>query len=96
MRKLYTWITLTLTLLVVLILTMTVMAQTGSDYDLSWWTVDGGGGTSSGGLFSLSGTSGKPDAGFLSGGIYTLNGGFWGSGEITTPEYTLFLPLILR
>jgi hypothetical protein len=96
MKKLHTWITMPLTLLVVLILTVTVMAQTGGDYDLYWWTVDGGGGTSSGGIFSLSGTAGQPDAGLLSGGVYTVGGGFWGGEEITTPEYDLFLPLILR
>ena len=52
MRKLYTWITLLLTLLVILILIMTALAQTDGIYDLSWWTVDGGGGTSSGDQYS--------------------------------------------
>lgn len=96
MRKLHIWITFLLTLSVILILTATALAQTGGDYDLSWWTVDGGGGTSSGGLFSLSGTAGQSDAGLLSGGVYTLGGGFWGGGAVTTPTYDIFLPLILR
>jgi hypothetical protein len=47
-------------------------------FDLSWHTVDGGGGASSGGSFQLAGTIGQPDAGAaLSGGAFTLVGGFW-------------------
>ncbi len=52
-------------------------AAVGEDFDLSWNTVDGGGGTSSGGDFVLRGTIGQPDAGDLSGGDFTLRGGFW-------------------
>ena len=48
-----------------------------AQYSLSWNTVDCGGGTSSGGVFSLTGTAGQPDAGTLAGGTYTLGGGFW-------------------
>jgi hypothetical protein len=53
----------------------TLQAQT---YSIDWYTVDGGGGTSTGGVYSVSGTIGQPDAGHLSGGNYTLDGGFWG------------------
>ena len=52
-------------------------AAAGADFDLTWHTVDGGGGTSSGGDFVLRGTIGQPDAGDLSGGDFTLRGGFW-------------------
>ena len=52
-------------------------AAAGADFDLSWHTVDGGGGTSIGGDFVLRGTIGQPDAGDLSGGDFTLRGGFW-------------------
>ena len=56
-------------------------------YDLSWFTIDGGGAAaSSGGVYTLGGTIGQPDAGRLSGGIYTLDGGFWGIvAAIQTP-----------
>jgi hypothetical protein len=47
-------------------------------YSIDWFTVDGGGGTSTGGVYSVSGTIGQPDAGKMSGGNYTLDGGFWG------------------
>ncbi len=52
-------------------------AASGEDFDLSWHTVDGGGGTSIGGDFVLRGTIGQPDAGDLTGGDFTLRGGFW-------------------
>ncbi len=53
--------------------------QSGGGYDLSWNTLDGGGGTSAGGGFTLTGTVGQHDAGTsaLTGGNYELNGGFW-------------------
>jgi hypothetical protein len=47
-------------------------------YTIDWSTTDGGGGTSTGGVFTVSGTIGQPDAGTMSGGIYALSGGFWG------------------
>ena len=63
-------------------------------YDLSWSTIDSGGYTwSTGGGYSLGGTVGQPDAGVLSGGGYTLAGGFW-SGAAA--RYSIYLPLILR
>ncbi|MCP4708421.1 MAG: hypothetical protein GY869_07345, partial [Planctomycetes bacterium] len=53
------------------------IAQSGGTYDLTWSTIDGGGGRSTGGAFILEGTIGQPDAGLLSGGEYVLAGGFW-------------------
>src|SRR5690242_9846728 len=41
-------------------------------FAVDWFTVDGGGGTSMGGVFSVSGTVGQPDAGRLSGGNFTV------------------------
>ena len=54
-------------------------AQSGGGYDLTWHTLDGGGIIrSEGGDYTLGGTMGQPDAGQpMSGGIYTLQGGFW-------------------
>src|SRR5262245_22930603 len=48
-------------------------------FDLSWNTVDGGGGKSTGGAFELAGTIGQHDAGSLAltGGSFSLTGGFW-------------------
>ena len=47
-------------------------------YSLDWSTIDGGGGTSTGGVFTVSGTIGQPDAGRMSGGNFAIDGGFWG------------------
>ena len=74
-----------------------VSASALAGYSLDWWTVDGGGATSSaGGSYSLGGTIGQPDAGASSGGGYTLSGGFWGGGAVAQAAHNLFLPLILR
>jgi hypothetical protein len=54
-----------------------VAALGGQDYSIDWSSVDGGGGTSTGGVYAVSGTIGQPDAGSMSGGIYQLDGGFW-------------------
>ncbi|MBI5385939.1 MAG: hypothetical protein HZA90_14770 [Verrucomicrobia bacterium] len=47
-------------------------------YVSDWFTLDGGGGTSSNSQYSVSGTLGQPDTGTMSGGQFTLHGGFWG------------------
>lgn len=71
------------------------LAQSGGSYDLTWNTVDGGGATfSTGGSYSLGGTIGQAEAGELSGGSYTLVGGFWGSVAATV--FGIYLPLIMK
>jgi hypothetical protein len=84
-----------LALAVLLLLVSSVSAAVpDADYDLSWWTVDGGGGSDScGGDYTLGGTAGQPDAGVLIGEGYTLTGGFWGGVVV---EYRVYLPLVLR
>ncbi len=74
-----------------------IAAQVGG-YDLSWSTVDGGGGSSSGGAYSLSGAIGQPDAGALSGGSYNLVGGFWGGASPpgAPGAHRIYLPVVLR
>jgi hypothetical protein len=58
----------------------------GQPYSIDWYTIDGGGGTSTGGVYTVSGTIGQPDAGHMSGGNYTVDGGFWGIiAAIQTP-----------
>ncbi len=66
----------------------TIYARVGGNFDLSWNTVAGGGGTfSTGGQYSLGGTVAQPGAGSQSGGAFTLNGGFWG-GVAGAPSST--------
>lgn len=48
------------------------------DFKLDWFTVDAGGGSSSGGAFAVSGAVGQPESGqFLTNGRYAVQGGFW-------------------
>ena len=47
------------------------------NFSIDWFTIDGGGGSSTGGGYALNGTIGQPDAGVMSGGPYVLTGGFW-------------------
>ncbi len=47
-------------------------------FSLPWHTINGGGGTSTGGLYTITGTIGQPDAGGpMTGGLFSLTGGFW-------------------
>jgi hypothetical protein len=55
------------------------------NYNLNWHKISGGGATSSGGDYALSGTLGQPDAsGALTGGNYSLTGGFWALYAVQT------------
>jgi hypothetical protein len=65
--------------------------STGNGYDLSWYTIDGGGDTfSSGDGYQLGGTVGQLDAsGPMAGEGSTLNGGFWPG--VTLPGNQLVL-----
>ena len=56
-------------------MTVSLFAQS---YSIDWQKIAGGGGTSTGGVYSVSGTIGQPDAGGpMTGGSYSLSGGFW-------------------
>ncbi len=49
-----------------------------ASYSIPWWTIAGGGGTSTNGQYSVSGTIGQHDAGApATNGAYSLTGGFW-------------------
>ena len=57
----------------------------GQSYTVDWYKVSGGGGTSTGGVFSVSGTIGQPDASSaLTGGNYSVTGGFWSLYAVQT------------
>lgn len=67
-----------------------VSAQIGRGFDLRWSTIDGGGATPiSGGVFSLNGTAGQPDAGAASGGTFALASGFWYEPDVALPILTV-------
>jgi len=54
-------------------------------FSIDRFAIAGGGGTSTGGLFAVSGAIGQPDAGAMSGGNYSLAGGFWGAIQPPPP-----------
>ena len=64
--------------LMTLALTAIVSRAQAQTYSIDWYTIDGGGGTSTGGVYAVSGTIGPPAAGGpMTGGNYSLTGGFW-------------------
>ena len=89
-------IQIAVSLAVMLLIVGVALAAVEAGYDLSWWTVDGGGGSSSGGNYSLSGTIGQPDAASSAGGGYTLAGGFWNGGAVAGVEEIVYLPMVVR
>src|SRR5215469_3278374 len=65
----------TFVLAATLLLSATAYAQ---NYSINWYKVAGGGGTSTGGTYTVSGTIGQHDASTpMTGGNYSLTGGFW-------------------
>jgi uncharacterized membrane protein len=88
------WLFLSLALLLALI--PFVLASANGIFDLSWWSVDGGGDRSGGGAYSLLGVAGQPDAGLLHGGDFSLAGGYLGGAVVLPPTQHLFLPLVIR
>jgi hypothetical protein len=72
----------------IFVLTARVWSQS---YIIDWFSLDGGGGTSTGGAYAVSGTIGQPDAGPMSGGVFTLQGGFW---SVIAVEQTPSPPLL--
>lgn len=56
------------------------LRATAQNFSVDWYKFSGGGGTSTGASFSVSGTIGQPDAtanSALTGGNFSLTGGFW-------------------
>jgi len=68
-----------------LLLALATGSARAQPFTLDWFTLDGSGGTSTGGPYALSGTIGQPEAGSMSGGPYTLEGGFW-PGMLVEPS----------
>jgi hypothetical protein len=69
-----------------LLIELGATSSRGQSYSIDWHTMDGGGVTSTGGVYSLSGTIGQPDAGpAMSSGNFSLTGGFWSLFAVPTP-----------
>jgi hypothetical protein len=74
--------------LLLAVLSASLAGACAEEFRINWYSVDGGGGTSAGADFVLTSTIGQADAGFLSGGEYSLAGGFWTvvTGVVSPPE----------
>ena len=88
------WMIFPITVLL-LIMAATAFASSGGDYEISFYTIDGGGSTSSGDVYEVTGAIGQHDASkeAISGGDYSLFGGFWSGGFL---DHLIFIPLILK
>jgi hypothetical protein len=74
----------------VFLILLLLVSTANADYEITWHTIDGGGGVSSGGPYVLSGTIGQPDAAYSAGGQYELLGGFWSGGPLCTVDFRHF------
>lgn len=74
----------------IILLTMFLSSTASSEYQLSWYTIDGGGGQSSGGPYELLGTIAQPDAAYSAGGNYELLGGFLSGGPLCFVDFKSF------
>ena len=83
-------------LIALVVLVISGPAWSAHSYELSWYTIDGGGGRSSGGPYVLTGTIGQPDAAYSAGDNYELLGGFWPGGPlciVSFADYARFAEL---
>ena len=71
------------------------VSAAAQNFSIDWFKIAGGGGTSTGGVYSVSGTIGQHEAGgALTGGGYSLTGGFWALVAVQTsgaPPLRVFL-----
>ena len=72
-----------------ILLLLVTTATHAQPFSIDWFTIDGGGGTSTGGVYTVSGTIGQPDANpvtpGLAGGNFSLTGGLWSLFAVQTP-----------
>ncbi len=78
-----------------LLVTGVVWAEVG--YQINRHVVAGGSGHVEQGPYTLDYTIGQPEAGTVTGGDYTLGGGFWGGTSTSMyPTNSFFLPMVLN
>lgn len=66
--------------LLALLMLGSLPAAGGGNLELARSTLDGGGGFTAGGQFELNASIAQPDAALMTGGGFTLTGGFWARG----------------
>ena len=79
------------------LLLASALPVSAQSFSVDWFTIDGGGGISTGGGFTLAGTAGQPDAGGpLTGGGFALTGGFWALAGGGAPDGVPALHILPR
>jgi hypothetical protein len=75
---------------------LTLSVANAQPFSIDWFTIDGGGGTSTGGVFMVHASIGQPDANgqFMTGGNYSVGGGFWSLFAVQTPGAPLLSILL--
>ena len=73
------------------VLLLLVSGASAQSFAIAPFTIGGGGGTSTGGVFAVSGTSGQLDANSqpMTNGNFSLTGGFWSLVAVQTPDAPL-------
>ena len=59
------------------LLAAAVTVARAQNYAIDWSTIAGGGGTSTAGVYTVTGTIGQADVGRLNSSDFTIDGGFW-------------------
>lgn len=77
-----------------LVLASAALAQSGGTFNLTWNTIDGGGGRVTSASYSMEGSIGQPDAGQIASGSYSLMSGF--QIQTAAASYDVYLPVILK
>ncbi len=74
----------------IILLPLLAVAQSGGTFVIQKSVIAGGGGSGSGGTFTMNGTIGQSFAGTTSsGGTFDLGGGFWGGGAAPAADVTV-------
>ncbi|MDZ4756056.1 MAG: hypothetical protein SGJ11_16355 [Phycisphaerae bacterium] len=68
----------------VTVLAIVILSVAGPDLQLTWHSMDGGGGTLEAAAWSIDGSVGQCDAGESVGGVWSLSGGFWPGVPVAT------------
>jgi|ERR1035438_4685715 hypothetical protein len=73
-------------LLAILLSAILASEAHAQSFSIDWFTIAGGGGASTGSVYSISGTIGQPAASGspMAGGNYSLTGGFWALYAVQT------------
>ena len=88
-------LTATLAFFLLILFSGATLAQ--GRFSLTWWTVDGGGGTSTGSQYEVGGIIGQPDTGAIGSERFIINGGYWDTSEPSEPsEDFIYIPIVNR